>query len=122
MANQQKLVENGTEVEFNPLAGYQASRIQETSRWRSKSGKLYTYQFFTDKWRYEIPVIMTTAADAVQINTWAKSNTELTFYYDLINEAAETKTVHIVNDGDPLQMMEYTWESRYEGIITLEEV
>jgi hypothetical protein len=122
MANQQKLKSGATEIEFNPLAGYQVSRIQQIFRWRSTSGKLYAYQFFTDKWRYEIPVIITVAADANQINTWAKSNTELTFYYDLINEAAQTKTVHIINDGDPLQMMEYTWENRYEGTIILEEI
>jgi hypothetical protein len=122
MANQQKLKDNSTTVEFNPLGGYRAGRIQETSRHRSRSGKLYTYQFFTDKWRYEIPVIIEVAADANQINTWAKNNTELTFYYDLINEAAQTKTVHIINDGDPLQMMEYTWKNRYEGTIILEEV
>ncbi len=123
MANLQKLVEDGTEIEFDPLAaGYLESRIQETPRGRSRSGKLYSYQFFTDKWRYEIPVVMETAADAVQINTWAKGNTELTFYPDLINNPATTRTVHIVNTADPLQLMEYEWKDRYEGMVILEEV
>lgn len=119
----QKLKDNGTIVEFNPLVtGYIEGRIQHTSRWRSTSGKLYSYQFFTDKYRYEIPVIITTSTDAVQINTWAKANTQLTFYPDLVNSPATTKTVHIVNEGDPLQLMAYTWKARYEGTIILEEV
>ncbi len=122
MANLQKLVENGTEVEFNPLAGYVESRIQETPRGRSRSGKLYSYQFFTNKWRYEIPVVITVSEDADQINTWAKDNTELTFYPDLVNSPATTRTVHIVNETGPLQLMEYEWKDRYEGTIFLEEV
>jgi len=122
MANQQKLKLGATEVEFNPFEGYMAGRIQETARHRSRSGKLHSYQFFTNKWRYEIPVIILTPSDADQINSWAKDNTELTFYPDLTNEPSVTKTVHIMNAGDPLQMMAYTWESRYEGTIILEEV
>lgn len=119
----QKLKDNGTEISFTPLVdGYIQGRIQETSRWRSASGKLYSYQFYTDKSHYEVPVIITTKADADQINTWAKDNTELTFYYDLTNEPTETNTVHIVNEDDPLQIMPYKWESRYEGVIILEEV
>ncbi|GAH46682.1 unnamed protein product [marine sediment metagenome] len=122
MANLQKLVEDGTEVEFDPLAGYVEDRIREVARPRSRSGKLHSYQFFTNKWRYEIPVVMETSADAVQINTWAKDNTELTFYPDLINSPATTRTVHIVNETDPLQLMEYEWKDRYEGTIFLEEI
>ncbi len=119
----QKLKDNGTEVSFTPLVNdYIQGRIKQISRWRSTSNKLYSYLFSTNKWRYEIPVIITTKANADQINTWAKDNTELTFYYDLANEAAETNTVHIVNEGDPLQMMAHTWENRYEGVIILEEV
>jgi len=121
MAKQQKLVSGATEVEFSPLKGYVKSRIWQTGRWRSASGKLYSYQFFTDKWRYEIHVLIKVASDAQQINIWAKNNTELTFYPDLPNEPTTTKTVHIVNEGDPLQM-EYGWENRYEGTIILEEV
>lgn len=122
MANKQKLVENDTEVEFDPLAGYVEDRIREVARHRSRSGKLHSYLFFTDKWRYEIPVVMETAADAVQINTWAKGDTELTFYPDLVNSPTTTKTVHIVNTADPLQLMEYEWKDRYEGTIFLEEI
>ena len=123
MANVQKLVSGETEVGFSPLVtGYIEDRIREVVRHRSRSGKLYTYQFFTDKWRYEVPVIILVSSDADQINTWAKDNTELTFYPDLINEPSVTKTMHIVNEGDPLQMMAYTWESRYEGTIILEEI
>lgn len=119
----QRLEENGTTVDFSPLvAGYIEDVIQDTPRHRSKSNKLYSYQFATDKWRYEIPVVITTAADAVQINTWAKDNTALTFYYDYTNEPTMTKTVLIVNEGDPLQMTAYKWEDRYQGIIILEEI
>ncbi len=118
----QKLKDNGTEVSFSPLVvGYFEGRIQDTPTHRSKSGKLYRYQFFTDKWRYEIPVMGTSKANADQINTWAKANTELTFYYDLINEAAQTRTVHIVNDV-PMQITAGDWEALYEGTIILEEV
>lgn len=122
MANFQKLVEDGTEVEFEPLAGYVEDRIREVARHRSRSGKLYSYQFFTNKWRYEIPVIITVAADAGQINTWAKDNTELKHYADLVNSPLVYKTVHIVNTADPLQLMEYEWKDRYEGTIFLEEI
>ena len=122
MANLQKLVEDGTEVEFNPLAGYVEDRIREVARHRSRSGKLHSYQFFTNKWRYEIPVVMETALDAVQINTWAKDNTELKHYADLVNSPSVYKTVHIVNTADPLQLMEYEWKDRYEGTIFLEEI
>lgn len=119
----QKLKDNGTEIEFSPLVyGYVEDIVHRTNRWRTRSGEGFSYQFFTNKWHYEIPVIITVKADADQINTWARSNTELTFYYDLINEAAATKTVHIISTGAPLQMMSYTWESRYEGIIVLEEI
>lgn len=120
----QKLVSGATEIEFNPLvnAGYIQTIIQNTPRWRSVSGDLFSYQFFTDKWHYEIPVIITVKASADQINSWTKLNTELTFYYDLENEATGTRTVHIINEGDPLQMTVPTWENRYEGMIILEEV
>tara|TARA_Y100000310_G_C20360440_1_gene658716 strand:- start:24 stop:395 length:372 start_codon:yes stop_codon:yes gene_type:complete len=120
----QKLVSGATEIEFNPLvnSGYIETNMQEIPRWRSTSNKLFSYQFGNNKWHYEIPVLVTAKASADQINSWAKSNTELTFYYDLENEATETRTVHIINEGDPLQMTVPTWENRYEGMIILEEV
>lgn len=120
MAKHQKLVLGATEVEFEPLTDYLQSRIFETHRWRSASGKQYSYQFFTDKWRYEIPVVIVVASDAQQINTWAKGNTELTFTPDFHNDPSTTKTVHIMNETDPLQM-EFGWKNRYEGTIILEE-
>ncbi len=122
MANLQKLVEDGTEVEFDPLEGYLVDRIKQISRWRSTSNKLFSYLFSTNKSRYEIPVIDLVAVDAAQINTWAKDNTELKHYADLIDSPATYKTVHIMNEGDPLQMMEGEWKERYEGAIILEEV
>lgn len=123
MANLQKLVKNGTEVEFSPLvSGYLADRIRGIARHRSKSGKLYSYQFFTNKWHYEIPVVITVVADAQQINTWTKNDTELTFSPDLINEPAVTRVVHIVNNRDPLQLLPGEWKGNYEGTIFLEEI
>lgn len=119
----QKLVSGATEVEFSPLVtGYLLDRIKQVSRWRSTSNKLYSYLFSTNKAREEIPVIITTSTDAEQINTWAKDNTELTHYYDLTNYPSSTRTVHIVNEGDPLQMMAGDWKDRYEGVIITEEV
>ena len=123
MANLQKLKVNATEVEFSPLVtGYLVDRIKQVSRWRSTSNKLFSYLFSTNKFRYEIPVVIQTAADAAQINTWNKDNTELKHYADLVSSPTVYKTVHIVNEGDPMQMMEGIWEGNYEGTILLEEV
>lgn len=119
----QKLVEGETEIEFSPLVtGYLLDRIKQVSRWRSTSNKLYSYLFGTNKAREEIPVIIKVTADAEQINTWTKDNTELTHYYDLVNSPTATRTVHIVNEGDPLQMIAGDWKERYEGIIITEEI
>lgn len=122
MADSQKLYDGTTEVGWTPLVGgHFASRIQRMAQHRSESGKLYSYQFFTDKWRYEVAVMLDDSTEAEQINTWSKDNTELTFYFDLTTAPTSTKTVHIVNESDPFQIT-YLWKGRYRGTIILEEV
>lgn len=117
----QKLTDAVDTVEFSPRAGYVEPGVTDIVRHRSRSGRLFSYSFFSGKARNEIPVLMTVVADAEQINTWFKNNTELTHYYDLVHSPTGTRTVHIVNSDEPLQMAGQ-WKTRYEGVIILEEI
>lgn len=114
----------GNTVEFGPQqeSGYREDRIADISRWRSRAGNLYTYRWFTDKWKYIVPIFTQVAADANQLNTWRKNNIPLTFSPDLLNMPTVTRTVHIINDEDPMQWLDPQWKTNYQGVLILEEV
>ncbi len=125
MADLQKLVETGViTYSFSPQQGgnYRESRISDITRWRSTAGNAYSYSWFTDKWRYEIPLFTLNAAFAQQINTWQKKNTTLHFYPDLRNSPTTFRNVHIINSEDPMQIVDPSWKSNYQGMIILEQI
>ena len=122
--NLMRLQEIGTtrKVDFSPVQdSLDANRIMDVSRWRSSSGRLSSYLWFTDKFRYQFGLNIYVKKDADQINTWRKNNTLLIFTSDRRNNPTLAKSVLIVNDADPMQQVTPSWKKNYTGTFNLEE-
>lgn len=115
-----KLKDNGNEVEFSPLVGYDIAEDRSRSIIRSRSGVLFINEWGS-KNSYSIPVTNISTADGLQINTWWQNMTTLTFTPDLALPA-QTVSVKIINETRPLQMLSAAyWKDKYTGTLELRQ-
>ena len=117
-----KLVEGGTEIEFDPSEGYRKPEDTAITRLESISGKGYSYRIYSKK-RWVIPLEFIDKADAAQINDWWREVTELTFYPDLVFDASTSYTVRIRNAESTIESWRVVyWEDGINGVIEIREI
>jgi len=112
---------NTSTVTFNPFKGYIRPDFFNEFIGRSLAGRIFIQQTCTKK-RWEIPLQIISATNAVIINTWRVNNTPLRFIPDLINAPTTYYSVTIQNKEAALEEM--TWplfNNKWNGKLMLQE-
>ena len=120
-----RLTYSGTNVDWGPGPGYDEPEILNRHRHRAISGALHSYNFWTIKRKWRVPVTDMGTTDGPNINTWWENDYTCTFVPDYTNDPGTTYTVKITNPTRPLWYGRKTvkhWEDHYSGTVMLEEV
>lgn len=121
MADVMRLSDGTNNVDFSPAPGYVKPQARTRAVHSTLDSSLYIYEWGNKKMD-EVPVIALTKAQADQCNTWWEDLTELSHYYDFINNPSDYTTVVIINETAPLQMMNMKrFEYLYSGTLILRE-
>jgi len=115
-----RLSDGVTDVDFDPIEGYEVPESRRRTTHKTLDGSLYVYEW-GNKRRDEVPVIAIEKTDADQFNEWWQDMTELKYYYDYENNPSSYVTVVIINETQPLQMMTMEWQDKYYGTLILRE-
>jgi len=121
MADYMRLTYGGNSVDFSPREGFIIPTAYNRARHIAMDGTIYTYDWST-KLRWEVPVNNVAYADSVFVDAWWKAGYTLTFTPDLVNSPGVTKSVILMNEQAPLNMMFGTgWITKYEGTLIIQE-
>lgn len=115
-----RLSDGVTDVDFDPIEGYEVPESRKRAVHKTLDSSLYIYEW-GNKRRDEVPIMAIEKADADQFNEWWQDMTELEYYYDYENNPSSYVTVVIINETQPLQMMLGEWQDKYYGTLILRE-
>ena len=122
MADVMRLTDGVDTIDFNPrITGYRRPDLYFQTHNEALDGTLYIYERGSPKQFHEVPVVNISSANAVILNGWCEDKTSLTFTPDLTGAPGTTKTVRIVNQSRPLQIMPIQWSSNYQGTLMIRE-
>jgi len=117
-----RLAYSGTNVDFGPGEGFDAPKLPDRVRERAKDGTLYSYDFYTPKGKWIVPITDMSETDADNVNDWWEKNRTCSFYPDYTNDTATSYSVKITNDEQPLFYRYLSkWNSDFSGTLILEE-
>lgn len=111
-----------TNIDFGAGPGFVQPKIPDRANHRTGDGTLYSYDFYTPKKRWEVPITDMGKTDADNINSWWENNYTCTFYPDYTNDPGTSYSVKIVNKEQPLQYIFPHWDEHFQGKLILEEV
>lgn len=104
-------------IELFPQYNYKRRDVAIQNKHRTKSGKLYTYQWGTYlKINFGLDLVV--AANAAIINSWWQSETELLLFV-VSDSVVEVNSVMITNNETPLNQFEPPYDEYYKGKIEL---
>ena len=118
-----RLSYSGTNIDFGPGEGFERPKIPDRARHRAGDGSLYSYDFYTPKKKWVVPITDMTKGNAeTNINSWWENDKTCTFYPDYTNTPAVSYLVKIVNPDSPMWFYILSnWGSHYSGTLILEE-
>jgi hypothetical protein len=115
------LAYGGNTVIFSPRYGYAIPEDRVRNEYKSVNGDLIINEIANDA-LYEIPLNAISKHDYDHIYAFWDGMFKCVFTPDT-SAPGTTITVRIINESDPLTMMQGTlWASFYEGILILREV
>ena len=112
-------IDSSTEVTLPPEYDYQAPTVKIDSRFRSKSGKLYTYKW-GDYDKFDFSVQYLSNSSAAIVNSWWSTDTELLFFVASDNGNTEVSSVMIQNKSEPFTEFQPPYIEYKKGKILLE--
>lgn len=109
---------HATKIELFPEYDFKIAKKQIRDQHRSKSGRLRLYKW-ADYNRIEFSLTWIQDADAVIINSWWDTNTELLFYVTS-DSTTDVYSVMILNTDTPLSQYDAPYIDHRKGKMLLE--